>query len=258
MSISKSERLLRWVVLFSVIVNLFFNYLSSAGHLNGQTNGEISQQYRNSFTPAGFTFSIWGIIYLSYLIFAVYQLLPAAKNKSVYDDVSIPFIGVNALSVLWLVFFSYEWIGLSLITIIAMGIIGFIQFHIVKREIKAQHAGKGLTIPFSLFFGWISVAVLADFSTWIVAETGQETPALLSKLLICIAALAAIFITLRYRDWIYPLVISWACIGIWSANREFYNQIASLAAGASILLFVWVMVYMLIYFFRSQRQRLEY
>ena len=48
----------------SVIITIAFTYYTQTGEINGKTIGEMSDKYSNLFTPAGYAFSIWGIIYL--------------------------------------------------------------------------------------------------------------------------------------------------------------------------------------------------
>jgi hypothetical protein len=71
---------------FALVILL--NVLSNALPINGQTMPEISAKYPSLFTPAGFTFSIWGVIYLSLLIFVVWQALPAQRSDSKVAAVS--------------------------------------------------------------------------------------------------------------------------------------------------------------------------
>ena len=52
---------------------VFINYFSNTGLLNNTTIGEISKDLNSLFTPAGYAFSIWGLIYLLLLGFAIYQ-----------------------------------------------------------------------------------------------------------------------------------------------------------------------------------------
>jgi hypothetical protein len=42
------------------ILTIFINYLSNTGILNNTTIGEVSDSYNSLFTPAGYTFAIWG------------------------------------------------------------------------------------------------------------------------------------------------------------------------------------------------------
>ncbi len=205
MLVSKFDRLLRWGVLISVLLNIAFNYLSVQGKINGTSIEEVSLQYENSFTPAGFTFSIWNLIYLFFISYSIYQLHLGRKGNAVYTLIAAPFIGVNLLSMLWLILYSFGYIGLSLFVILAMVVSGYLQFRCARNAAHRHHTKKWITVTFSLFFGWISVASLANFSSWVVAFTGKSTPSVLSMLLICIAVIAAVFITIRYSDWILSI-----------------------------------------------------
>ncbi len=65
----------------SVIIAITVNILASALPLNGQNTGEISDRFQVFFVPAGYVFAIWGIIYIGWIAFAIYQALPRTKGK---------------------------------------------------------------------------------------------------------------------------------------------------------------------------------
>lgn len=71
---------------FMLVVVL--NVLSNALPINGQTMPEISAKYPSLFTPAGFTFSIWGVIYVALLLFVIYQALPSQRNNETIAGIS--------------------------------------------------------------------------------------------------------------------------------------------------------------------------
>src|SRR5690606_15976852 len=69
------------IIAFATTV--FVNYLSNTGAINNTTIGEISEATKNLFTPAGYAFSIWGLIYLLLLGFIIYQsrsLFPKVRD----------------------------------------------------------------------------------------------------------------------------------------------------------------------------------
>ena len=72
-------------------VTILFNALANALPLNGQTTGAISDKFPSLFTPAGFTFGIWGLIYLLLLVFVVWQALPAQRNSEKVASISLYF-----------------------------------------------------------------------------------------------------------------------------------------------------------------------
>lgn len=238
----KKRFALHWVVFLSVLINIFFNVLSSMGKINGQTNGEISHRYNTPFTPADFTFSIWGVIYLAYIIYAVVQLLPSQREKIIYHKLAFPFIAVNLLSVAWLFLFSFELMGLSTLVISSMLIFSLLLLHRVEYKHKFSF---WLTIPFSLLAGWLSVAFLANVATWMVSE-GFRLNNNITIAMLVLAVLAGVVVNLRYRDWLYPIVIAWADFGIWSANRELNDRLAMVAIGSFFFLIAWSIVLFII------------
>ncbi len=75
------------LVAFAIVILL--NFLSNALPINGQTMPEISAKYPSLFTPAGFTFAIWGAIYLGLLVFVIWQALPAQRSSDKVARLSI-------------------------------------------------------------------------------------------------------------------------------------------------------------------------
>jgi benzodiazapine receptor len=64
--------------IFTIIVN---SLAGSTTLIGGKVTAEISDANFTLITPAGYTFSIWGIIYTLLGIFVIYQALPSQKNK---------------------------------------------------------------------------------------------------------------------------------------------------------------------------------
>ena len=50
----------------------------------GEDVGTVARSYPTPVLPAGWTFAIWGLIYLAFLGYAVYQLLPAQRTRAVH------------------------------------------------------------------------------------------------------------------------------------------------------------------------------
>jgi hypothetical protein len=240
----KNYHRLQWTVLTTVLLNICINLFSAFGFINGNSVGEISQQYANSFTPAAFTFSIWSIICLSYLIYSVYQVLPRHRDNPVYSELAVPFIFANLLSICWLLLFSFDHFKFSLAVIAVILAIGFIQFKRVKLAIAEYRCRKWITVAFSLFFAWVTIAALANLSAFFVSMHIAAPDA--ATIIICALVFLSLLINLRYRDWIYPFVICWSCVGIWSENRELNKDVAGLALGSAILLLAWIVIYLVI------------
>jgi benzodiazapine receptor len=57
----------------AVVAALIMNALVNILPLNGVTTAQVSDSYPNLFTPPGYVFSIWGVIYALAVVFMFYQ-----------------------------------------------------------------------------------------------------------------------------------------------------------------------------------------
>lgn len=238
--------ILRWIALFSLLANIFFNYYTNAFPLNGQTVGDVSNEYPTLFTPAGYAFSIWGLIYLTLLIYAVYQLLPDQRKNNIYERLSLPFIFINIFSILWLVLFIYEYMAVSTIAIIMMLICAIFLYGKSKEMTLSHKVSQWVTIPFGLYLGWLSVATIANISIllssigWNEEMLGETTWAII---ILTITFMLALFISWKFSDTIYPMVVVWAFFAIYVARIQETQPVATAAIIYAVLLCIWVVLY---------------
>ncbi len=205
------------LAVFAVMVLL--NVLSNALPINGQTMPEISAKYPSLFTPAGFTFSIWGLIYLSLLVFVIYQGLPSQRDNSRVARIG-PYFKVNCLAnALWIVLWHYDLLVLSLLVMFIILATLILIYGSLNEEMR--HSGSwqrvALHLPFSLYTGWITVATIANISV-LQTHYGWDTVALSAEqwtfLKLALAGAIGAFVVLRLRDPVFVLVVAWAAYGI--------------------------------------------
>ena len=165
-------QLSRWIASIAVFLNIGLNYYTNANPLNGKTIGEVSDQYPTLFTPAGYAFSIWGIIYLGLIIYSIVQLLPSQRKYRVYDRLAMPLLATSLLSIAWVVSFSYEAVTISEAIIVAMLITSLVLFVRSKGDTDETSSVKWIRVPFSLYAGWLSVATIASTATWLYSLNG--------------------------------------------------------------------------------------
>ena len=240
----------RIIPILSFIVVLIVNFLANFLPIGGRTTGEVSDAYPTLFTPAGFTFSIWGLIYMFLTIYVIYQILPRNKYRTVYDRINRHFVINCSANTLWIICWHYELITLSLIlmTVILTSLIAIYRY-ILPGKLDGFRDRLFLKIPFSLYLGWITVATLANISVeqsvlemdnWIMTKTVWVFVEL---------ALAGAFGTvmiIRYRDPIFGGVVAWAAYGITD------KQIATPeVAGAAAVVMILVLVILIIEGVRS-------
>lgn len=218
----ETRRTLRWtalvsIVLFVVLSNImdYFTY--------PETITVISDRYYSMFTPDGYTFSIWGLIYLSWVFYGVYQLLPGERDVEAYDWLSIPVIASSLLGILWGVVYRLDKIAFSLVVIVLMLVLAIILFLKVRRAVLRKGYSNWLSLPFSLYAGWLTVATIANVAIYMVA-TGFDGAGITSVNwtlgLVVLATIIALAVGFIYRDFIFPATIAWGITGIAVANKD--------------------------------------
>lgn len=237
----------RWVTLVAVLVNVFFNYYLNAKPISGKTIGDVSNQYPTLITPAGYAFSIWGIIYLSFIIYAIVQVLPSQQRRQVYNQLTWPLIATSILSITWLISFSLEYIALSVLIISGMLLTAIILFGKAKQAVFRNEARFWVAIPFALYIAWLSVATIVNTSVWLKDMGWQggalgESPWTIGMLGVILVL--SIVISYIFRDIVYPLVIAWATVAIYVARQnENESVVATAALVTGISVGVWAIGY---------------
>jgi hypothetical protein len=110
---------------------------------------EISDRFPSLFTPAGYVFSIWGIIYLGWLAYTVYQALPAQRTNPRLRAIGWPYVVSGVANSLWIFLWHYNRFTLSLavmLVLLASLIVVYGQLAPVRTTVSA---GERLDNPFS-------------------------------------------------------------------------------------------------------------
>jgi hypothetical protein len=203
----------------ALIIVIVSNALANVLRFGGQTTGEVSDKYYSMFTPAGFTFAIWSLIYLLLVVFVVYQSLPSQRKDARLGRISPWFKAGCAANALWMIAWHQEWIGVTLLLMIIL-LVSLVSIYRLLNivDAAAPAAQRWLVqLPFAVYLGWISVATIANVSAlqsalgWNNAVL-EEVSWTLLKLAVA-GALGAI-VTLRRHDVAYGVVVGWAAFGI--------------------------------------------
>jgi len=105
-------------------VALFFNYTASSGLVSDLDVGEVSDLYGLEITPAGWTFAIWGFIYIWQFLWIGYVLFLTCKYEM--DSVVfgkwffVLYSVANVFNALWIVIWVNEhivWAAVFLVSI---------------------------------------------------------------------------------------------------------------------------------------------
>jgi benzodiazapine receptor len=242
---SKSNVLLQGANLAAFLATVAVNALSNILPLNGKTTAEISDSYPNLFTPAGYVFSIWSVIYTLLLIFAVYQALPIQREKTFLGKIGYLFVLSGISNVSWLFLWHYEQIVLSLVpmfVLLATLIAVYLRLQIGQSSVSLRER-LAVHLPFSVYLGWITVATIAnmaaaltavDWDGWGISEVSWTI------LVIIVALIITIGVISKRRDLAFSLVIMWALGGI--VVKQMENQSIVLTAGFGAIIIVITLV----------------
>ncbi|ARI78731.1 TspO/MBR family protein [Halobacillus mangrovi] len=205
--------------LIAYLLVITVNGLANVLPLNGQTTGEISNKLNVLFTPAGYVFSIWGLIYILLGVWVIRQFPASRRNLPVYQTTSGLFVLSSILNTLWIFMWHYEFFGLSVIVMLLL-LITLIRLYV---KLKAANASFFDILPFSVYLGWISVATIANISyylTYIGWDGFGISASIWTFLLLIVATFLALIFMNTQKDWVYPLVFVWAFIGIGVKNQD--------------------------------------
>lgn len=218
---------------------IVFNFLSNALPFNDQSQTEIAARYPSLFTPAGFTFSIWGVIYLALLGFVVYQALPSQRQNALLARLGVPFKINCAGNALWLVVWHYDYLVLALLIMLVILATLISIYRQLLAEISSARLLQHLVLylPFSLYTSWVSVATIANASI-VQTAYGWDNAGItaVNWTLLKLAAAGAIGATvvLKTRDAVFVLVTAWAAYGI-AAKQATTPTVAGAATMLAIL-----------------------
>jgi hypothetical protein len=229
----------RWVSSLSILGNIGLNYWANAHPFNGQTMGVVSAKYPTLLTPAGYAFSIWGVIFLALSIYAVWQLLPAQRHTYLPSSIARPLTVASVATAAWVVLFAYEQIALSVLAMLIILAALILTYGRARKQVQSQKVPSWTSMPFALYLGWISVATVINVTIGVrhlIWQTETNVSVMLTLLLLGAIVGLALTISSLFRELVFPLVVVWALLAIWVAQRTAYPELGWAAlAGAGIV-----------------------
>lgn len=152
------------------IAMVVVNFLANGLPINNRSTGAISDAYPNLFAPAGPAFAIWGLIYLLIGGYIIYQFIKKdQKTEQLLQKINPLFIATSLANISWIFAWHYDYIGLSVL-IMATLLILLIKISDLLRAKQFKTLEKiSIWAPFSIYFGWITVATIANITVFLVS-----------------------------------------------------------------------------------------
>lgn len=237
-------RLLLFLNTLTLLATLVVNYLYGSGRLNTKSVGEVSDQYPTLITPAGYAFSIWGLIYLLLIGFVGYQWYAYfnGRNEDSLNPAGGWFSLANIFNALWVFAWVHEALGLS---VLIMLLLLFSLLRLVMRlRLEIWDAPLRIILfvwwPICIYTGWIVVATVTNIAVYLksLGWTGAVLPPeIWAIIVIVLATLIYLFLTYTRNMREAALVGVWGLIAIAYQQWGDHDSVVITALlGAGILL----------------------
>ncbi|MFW9892123.1 MAG: tryptophan-rich sensory protein [Candidatus Thorarchaeota archaeon] len=233
-------------VLFTIVMNALANILP----FNGVNTGTVADSFPNYFTPPGYVFAIWGVIYVLLFVFMVFQAKKDQVNAEYLSKIGYLYLIGAILNVAWLILFHYSYGNTPLLVWSEFLIVGFLVILLltyVRLEIGIKEVSLGqklaIHLPTSVYLGWISLATIANTAAVLNANIAfdPEVEYIWTALVLVVALLITTLMIVLRRDIAYGLVVIWASTGIaskWMSIPLIYNTAIIVAIVVALLILI--------------------
>ncbi len=237
-------------VVVTVLITLVVNGLANALPLNGQNTGQISDRFNVYFVPAGYVFSIWGLIYIGLIAYAIYQALPSQRQNPRLRATGWWIVLGGLANSAWIFLWHYNQFPVTLVAmlvLLATLIVTYLRLGIGRKTVSTGERWA-VHLPFSIYLGWITVATTAnisdvlDFVKW---DRFGIAPEIWMGIVLAAVLIIVVLMNFTRRDVAYAAVILWALAGI-SARQVSITAVViptwitfGLVALTLVIAFIW-------------------
>ncbi|WP_217495886.1 hypothetical protein [Mangrovivirga cuniculi] len=240
----RKTRVLAAANMLVLLGTIYWNYFSNTGMINGNTVGSVSQKYYSLFTPAGYAFAIWGIIYFALFVQACYLIYKSVtKDEDAFIKKLVPYmVAANIANCFWIYFWLKEMTGISILVMIVILIAllaAVIKLNMERWDAPVPYMAA-VWWPTDLYAGWISVALIANVAAHLKGIGWEAVFSEITWTIIMIGIATAIYLFMIFKRNMreFAAVGIWAFIAIAVRHWDTYISIKWAAlAGAFIILF---------------------
>jgi translocator protein len=244
-----NQRTIIGINLIGLATVLYINYLAVSLPINGRTPGELSDLYPNYFVPSGRTFAIWSVIYTWLIVWAAYQFVAlfsksvAEKMQPNLDKMGWLFLSNCLLNIGWLLNWHYQMLSAS-VAIMILLLYNLVQINLALGvgQARISNFERWLVhVPFGIYQGWITVALIANITTFLVHKgwlVNTAAEPYIASGMVAAGALIAIVFLIKQRNYGHGAAVAWALFGIYSKQSGLegtgHALVAQIAIGCMI------------------------
>jgi translocator protein len=228
----------------ALAATLLVNALANLLPINGLTTGDVANRYPSLFTPAGFTFSIWSIIYCLLIGFLIYCWVRRKDQK--IGALLLWFILSCVLNIAWILAWHNLLPLLSVVVMIMLLLTLTRIFIFVQENFPHSREHMLVRLPFTIYFAWICVATIANIAAYLTSLGWSGfflSPEIWTVIMLTMAGILALRIFLLYETTFVIVVILWTFAGIYFRWRgsEYDILLRSIPVLSLVLLVVSVL-----------------
>lgn len=221
------------------VVQIVVSGLGGSGTV-GEGVGVVARDYATPLLAAGWAFSIWGLVYLGFLAYAGYQLLPSQRGREVHRTTGWWLVATGVLNPAWILAFGARWVPVAELLIIALLVCLAVVFGRLSREpasgVLERVVFRG---SIALYTGWVSLAtVLGTASTGVWAGLpGSGALATIAAVVVLLAAVAILM-------WVVlsgTAVVGYAAASVWALSGIALNDPPAAVAATGLVAIIAVL-----------------
>jgi hypothetical protein len=230
------------VVLASAILAIIGSFIGSGAAggtpIQEAAGGALSAS-ATPIAPAGPAFSIWSVIYLGLIAYAIWQLLPAQKTDARQRRLGYPVAASLILNAAWILSVQFDLLPLSLPVIVALLAV-LVWCFLITLASRPKNIVETIVADgtIGLYLGWVCVATAANTAALLVAGgfRGFGIDAdVWAVFVVAVAGVVGVLVALRGKGRIAPaLSLSWGLA--WLAVGRLAGEPHSVPAAAAAII----------------------
>ena len=245
---SSADMTRRMIVLAAAIFAVLIAYGQMAIGW-GQTPEEFSSDSDATLRVAGYAFSIWGLIYLGLIAYAIRQALPRTGESSLLHRLGWPSAAALLGIGWWIVASAMDWETTTIVLIFGSMLVLLIPLLANAATIRAlprTDRERWLVVwPLALLAGWLTIASPVNLLTVLTGNDALPpplSPTSWAALAVGVVTALGLGVTWVLRTPAYALPIVWGLVGAFVAEQTRNTPLAMTALAAAGVLLVGAVI----------------
>ncbi|MGA0608542.1 hypothetical protein ACO2Q0_21325 [Phenylobacterium sp. VNQ135] len=203
----------------------------------GLSASQFADQGDSTLRAAGYAFSIWSLIYLGLIAYALWQALPRNTGNPAIRALAWPSALAIALTGAWIFAsaLNERWLTVAIIVAAAAAMV----FGLMRASRGKSTFMDWLLVwwPLGLLGGWLTIASAVNILTVMTAEglIGSGSALLYGMAGVIATAAVALWVLRRTAVLPYGAAVTWGLVAVWVAERPGEPALAWLAMACAVV-----------------------